>query len=167
MNMNLPVKTALLLALCAMLPACSQQYDEHGKTPNEIAAENREDGKVFLAANSERPDVIETGSGLQYQVLRAGDGPKPTARNTVKVHYLGTLIDGTKFDSSYDRGEPAVFPLNRVISGWTEGLQLMSVGSKYRLFLPSNLAYGSKGAGDLIGPNATLIFEVELLGIEN
>jgi len=160
------VKVALPLALCAMLPACSQHYDEGGKQPIEITEEAPKAGESFLTVNREKPGVIETASGLQYQVLHEGGGPKPTAHDTVKVHYQGNLIDGTKFDSSYDRGQPAVFPLNRVISGWTEGLQLMSVGSKYRLFVPSSLAYGGRSVGDLIGPNATLIFEVELLGIE-
>jgi len=129
-------------------------------------AKNKAAGEAFLAANKKKEGVTTTASGLQYEVLTAAEGNKPAATDTVKVHYKGTLIDGTEFDSSYARGEPATFPLNRVIRGWTEGVQLMSVGSKYRFYVPANLAYGSRGAGPKIGPNATLIFEVELLGIE-
>ena len=109
--------------------------------------------------------MITTASGLQYEVLTEGTGPKPKATDTVTVHYKGTLTNGKVFDSSYDRGEPISFPLDRVIKGWTEGLQLMSVGSKYRLTIPSQLGYGAAGAGGVIPPNATLVFEVELLGI--
>jgi FKBP-type peptidyl-prolyl cis-trans isomerase len=132
-----------------------------------VAAEkNKKEGVDFLAANKGKAGVKTTASGLQYTVEKEGTGPKPKATDTVKVHYLGTKIDGTKFDSSYDRGQPATFPLNGVIKGWTEGLQLMTVGSKYKLFVPAELAYGENGPGQ-IGPNATLIFDVELLGIEN
>lgn len=127
---------------------------------------NLAEGKAFLAENAKRAEVTETESGLQYEVLSEGDGPKPSAEDTVKVHYLGTLLDGTKFDSSYDRGEPAVFPLSTVISGWTEGVQLMNVGSKYKFYIPADLAYGERSTGK-ITPNSTLIFEVELLGIES
>jgi len=130
------------------------------------ADKNKKEGADFLAANKSKPGVKTTASGLQYIVEKEGTGPKPKATDTVKVNYLGTKIDGTKFDSSYDRGQPATFPLNGVIKGWTEGLQLMPVGSKYKLFVPSDLAYGESGPGN-IGPNATLIFDVELLGIEN
>jgi FKBP-type peptidyl-prolyl cis-trans isomerase FklB len=126
---------------------------------------NSETGKAFLAENKNKPGVTETASGLQYQVITEGTGPKPTAKNQVKVHYTGTLIDGTVFDSSVSRGEPATFGVTQVISGWVEGLQLMPKGSKYKFFIPSNLAYGAQGAGKAIGPNATLIFEVELLDI--
>lgn len=133
----------------------------------EIAKANREEGERFLAENGRREGVITTESGLQYEVLRAGDGPRPSLNDQVRVHYVGTLIDGTKFDSSYDRGQPATFPLNGVIAGWTEALQLMPVGSKYKLFIPSDLAYGDRGTPGPIGPNATLIFEVELLEILN
>ena len=126
---------------------------------------NSETGKAFLAENKNKPGVVETASGLQYQIITEGTGPKPTAKNQVKVHYTGTLIDGTVFDSSVSRGEPATFGVTQVISGWVEGLQLMPKGSKYKFFIPSNLAYGPQGAGKAIGPNATLIFEVELLDI--
>ena len=124
-----------------------------------------EKGKAFLAENRMKEGVVVTSSGLQYRVLREGDGPKPSATDRVTVHYRGTLMDGTEFDSSYGRGRPATFGLNQVIRGWTEGLQLMSVGSQYRLFIPSNLAYGKRGAGNLIGPDETLIFDVQLLKI--
>jgi len=110
--------------------------------------------------------VITTETGLQYKELKAGDGAKPNKSDRVKVHYKGTLVDGTVFDSSYDRGEPIVFPVTGVIAGWIEGLQLMQVGSKFELTIPSNLAYGTNGSGPVIGPDATLIFEVELLAIE-
>lgn len=136
----------------------------------ELAAEegqkNLEAGLAYLEENKKREGVMVTESGIQYEVLTAAEGPKPTAENTVKVHYHGTLIDGTVFDSSVERGEPAVFPLNRVIKGWTEGVQLMSVGSKYRFHIPSELAYGSRATGDKIKANSTLIFDVELLSIE-
>lgn len=126
---------------------------------------NKKAGTEFLAENATKEGVITTESGLQYMVLEEGDGPKPTAENTVSVHYRGTLLDGTEFDSSYGRGQPATFPLGGVIPGWTEGVQLMNVGSKYKFFIPSDLAYGDRGAGGTIGPGATLIFEVELLEI--
>jgi len=119
----------------------------------------------FLAENSKKPGIIVTSSGLQYEVISEGMGRKPTASDTVRVHYEGTLTDGTVFDSSYSRGEPVEFPLNGVIPGWTEGLQLMNVGSKYRLIIPSDLGYGSQGAGQQIPPYSTLIFQVELLDI--
>ena len=123
----------------------------------------KEEGEAFLVANALREEVKTTASGLQYEVLEAGEGPKPTATSTVKVHYEGTLIDGTVFDSSYERGEPIEFPLNGVIKGWTEGLQLMSKGAKYKLYIPYELAYGERGAGASIPPYAALIFTVELL----
>lgn len=132
----------------------------------EMMNSNRSEGDAYRESNGQRPEVTTTASGLQYEVLTQGSGPKPIATDRVRVHYRGTLIDGTEFDSSYRRGSPATFPLNRVISGWTEALQLMSVGSKYRVVLPPDLAYGPRGAPPDIGPNATLIFEVELLGIE-
>ncbi len=123
------------------------------------------EGQKFLAENGKKPGVTTTASGLQYEVLKAGTGPKPTAEQTVKVHYKGTLINGQQFDSSYDRGEPAEFPVNAVIPGWTEALQLMPSGSKWKLWIPSELAYGQHGAGSDIPGNSTLIFEVELLDI--
>jgi FKBP-type peptidyl-prolyl cis-trans isomerase FkpA len=126
----------------------------------------KEKGEAFLRENATKEGITATPSGLQYEVLTPAEGPLPKATDTVRVHYRGTLLNGDEFDSSYKRGEPISFPLNRVIPGWTEGLQLMPVGSKYRLFIPSDLAYGPRGAGGLIGPNETLIFEVELLGIE-
>ena len=127
---------------------------------------NKAKEAAFLAENAKKPGITVTASGLQYKVLSTGTGPMPKATDTVKVHYRGTLLDGNEFDSSYKRNQPAVFPLNGVIKGWTEALQLMKVGSKWQVFLPSSLAYGEQGAGQVIGPNATLIFEVELLGIE-
>jgi len=131
----------------------------------ELAAENAAEGEAFLRENRTKEGVMVTESGLQYQVLAQGEGPKPAASDRVRVHYRGTLLDGQEFDSSYTRGEPATFVLNQVIPGWTEGLQLMPVGSKYKFYIPSDLAYGPQG-GRSIEPNATLIFEVELLGIE-
>ncbi len=128
--------------------------------------ENLERGRAFLAENAKRPEVITLESGLQYEILVAGNGPKPELASNVKIHYHGTLIDGKVFDSSVERGEPIVHPANGFIPGWQEALQLMPVGSKWKLFIPSNLAYGENGAGGEIGPNETLIFEVELLGIE-
>jgi FKBP-type peptidyl-prolyl cis-trans isomerase FkpA len=130
------------------------------------AEKNKTEGAAFLTKNKSKSGVKTTASGLQYEVEKEGTGPKPKATDTVKVNYLGTKIDGTKFDSSYDRGQPATFPLNGVIKGWSEGLQLMPVGSKYKLYVPADLAYGENAPGP-IGPNATLIFEVELLGIED
>lgn len=123
------------------------------------------EGEKFLADNAKRDEVTITDSGLQYEVLVAGDGDKPTAASTVRVHYHGTLLDESVFDSSYDRGEPAEFPVGGVIKGWTEALQLMPVGAKLRLYVPSELAYGEQGAGGAIGPHTTLIFDVELLDI--
>ena len=128
-------------------------------------AKNLEEGIKFLAENLKDESVTETASGLQYKVLVDGDGDSPTLENQVKCHYHGTLIDGTVFDSSVQRGEPAEFPVNGVIPGWVEALQLMSVGSKWRLFVPSELAYGERGAGGAIGANMSLIFDVELLEI--
>lgn len=130
------------------------------------AAEQTEKGTKFLEENKSKEGVKVTESGLQYIVEKEGTGASPKATDTVSVHYRGTLLDGTEFDSSYRRGEPATFAVNGVIAGWTEALQLMKVGSKYKLFIPAELAYGERGAGGDIPPNATLIFEVELLGIE-
>lgn len=127
--------------------------------------EVKEEGIAYLAENGKRPEVTTTESGLQYEVLVAGDGAQPTATSSVTVHYVGKLLNGEMFDSSVDRGEPATFPLNRVIAGWTEGVQLMKLGSKYRFVIPSELAYGNRGAGAAIPPYSTLIFDVELLKI--
>ena len=129
-------------------------------------AANKEAGEKFLAENKTKEGVKTTESGLQYIVEKEGEGETPAAEDTVEVHYRGTLLDGTEFDSSYKRGEPAKFPLNRVIKGWTEGVQLMKKGAKYKFFIPSELAYGENGAGETIAPNSTLIFEVELLSFE-
>lgn len=135
------------------------------KVSTREATKNAEEGKAFLENNKTKEGVTTTANGLQYEILKAGDGPKPTADQNVKCHYHGTLIDGTVFDSSVDRGEPATFNVSQVIPGWTEALQLMPVGSKWKLYIPGELAYGERGAGRDIGPNETLIFEVELLEI--
>jgi FKBP-type peptidyl-prolyl cis-trans isomerase FklB len=133
----------------------------------QVAGEaNKKEGDAFLTANKAKEGVVTLPSGLQYKTLKAGAGPKPAASDTVVCNYRGTLINGTEFDSSYKRGQPATFPVSGVIKGWTEALQLMPVGSKWQLFIPSNLAYGERGAGGDIGPNATLIFEVELMSIQ-
>lgn len=132
---------------------------------NNMVNEEKAKGAAFLAENKKKEGVIETASGLQYKVVKMGTGAKPTATDKVKVHYHGTLIDGTVFDSSVERGEPITFGLNQVIAGWTEGVQLMPVGSKFIFYIPSNLAYGDRAAGS-IKPGSTLIFEVELLDIE-
>lgn len=126
---------------------------------------NISEGREFLKANSSKPGVVTLPSGLQYKILKEGNGPKPKATDKVTTHYHGTLINGTVFDSSVERGQPATFPVNGVISGWIEALQLMPVGSKWQLFIPSELAYGSRGASELIGPNTALVFEVELISI--
>ena len=131
----------------------------------EAAEANQKEGEAFLAKNKNKPGVKVTASGLQYEVVKQGTGPKPKATDIVKVDYTGTKIDGTKFDSSIDRGQPATFALNQVVPGWTEGLQLMPTGSEYKFYIPSKLAYGERGPGP-IGPNATLIFDVKLLAIE-
>jgi FKBP-type peptidyl-prolyl cis-trans isomerase FklB len=136
------------------------------KTNKEASVKNTADGQKFLADNKTKEGVKTTASGLQYKVLKEGSGATPRTTDTVTVNYRGTLIDGTEFDSSYKRGEPITFPVTGVIPGWTEALQLMKVGSKYQLVIPANLAYGERGAGQTIGPNSTLIFEVELVGIQ-
>jgi FKBP-type peptidyl-prolyl cis-trans isomerase len=132
----------------------------------EQASKAQQEGEAFLAENAKREGVKTTESGLQYEVLTEGKGDKPTAEDRVTVHYKGTLINGEEFDSSYARGQPVTFPLSNVIPGWTEGVQLMTPGSKYKFVIPSKLAYGERGAGVKIGPNETLVFEVELISIE-
>ena len=132
----------------------------------EAAEKNKAEGEKFLEENKKKDGVKTTASGLQYKVIKEGSGASPKETDTVVTNYRGTLIDGTEFDSSYKRNEPASFPVNRVIKGWTEALQLMKPGAKYQLFIPSSLAYGERGAGQTIGPNATLIFDVELLSIK-
>lgn len=141
------------------------QQEMSSKMKN-LAEKNTKEGEAFLEANKKKSGVITLPSGLQYKILKEGNGAKPTATQTVKCHYRGTLIDGKEFDSSYKRGEPTEFPVGGVIKGWTEALQLMPVGSKWELYIPSTLAYGERGAGQTIGPNAVLIFEIELLSIK-
>lgn len=139
--------------------------DKLFKMKTEKSAANLEAGQKFLEENAKKEGVISLPSGLQYEVIKQGDGAKPTEFNKVTCHYHGTLINGTIFDSSVQRGQPATFPLNMVIKGWTEGLQLMGIGSKYRFFIPPHLGYGDRQVSAEIGPNSTLIFDVELLGI--
>jgi FKBP-type peptidyl-prolyl cis-trans isomerase FklB len=151
-----------------MSPQEANQYIQEflAKRQAEMLGENLRIGREFLEENKKKPGVVTLPSGLQYEVLKEGDGPKPKANEKVRCHYHGTLINGKVFDSSVERGQPAVFGVNQVIKGWVEALQLMSVGSKWKLYIPSELAYGSQGAGSSIEPNSTLIFDVELLGIE-
>ena len=140
--------------------------EKQASLSKEAAAKNTAEGEKFLAENKSKEGVKTTPSGLQYKVIKEGEGPMPKETDTVVTHYRGTLLNGTEFDSSIKRNEPATFPVNRVIKGWTEALQMMKVGSKYQLFIPASLAYGERGAGQEIGPNETLIFDVELLGIQ-
>lgn len=132
----------------------------------QLAASNQTEGEAFLAENAQKDGITVTESGLQYEVVTQGDGAMPAATDRVTVHYRGRLLNGQEFDSSYSRGQPATFALNQVIPGWTEGVQLMPAGSTYKFYIPSDLAYGENGAGQSIGPNATLIFDVELISIE-
>jgi FKBP-type peptidyl-prolyl cis-trans isomerase FklB len=141
----------------------SKELQDKQKT---MADKNAADGKKYLDDNKKKEGVKTTGSGLQYKVMKEGNGPQPKAADTVTVDYKGTLIDGTEFDSSYKRGQPATFPLNGVIKGWTEGLQLMKTGGKYQFFIPADLAYGQRAMGPDIAPNSTLIFEVELKSVQ-
>lgn len=143
-----------------------QQRAQREEQAKQLAKKNKEEGEAYLEAHAQEPGVVALPSGLQYKVLQAGTGPTPTINDRVRVHYKGMLLDGTVFDSSYDRGQPVTFGVGRVIRGWTEALQLMKVGSKWELTIPSDLAYGERGAGESIEPNSVLIFEVELLGIE-
>lgn len=140
--------------------------EEQAKKQAAAAQSALESGKQFLAANAKKEGVVQTASGLQYKVIKAGSGKQPTPDNTVVAHYRGTLIDGTEFDSSFNRGEPATFPVGGVIPGWQEALQLMKEGARWQVFIPSDLAYGERGAGDAIGPNETLIFEIELISVK-
>jgi len=132
----------------------------------ELSDKNQKAGKKYLAANKKKPGIVELPSGLQYRIVEEGSGEKPVSNDTVKVHYRGTLIDGTEFDSSYARGEPVTFQIANIINGWQQALILMSEGAKWQVFIPPILAYGSGGAGQNIGPNATLVFEIELVSIE-
>jgi len=150
-------------ALMEMQKEVQQKMQEKAKVEGEA---NKKEGDAFLAANKSKQGVVTLPSGLQYKIITAGTGPKPTADDTVVCNYRGTLISGKEFDSSYKRGEPATFAVNGVIKGWTEALQLMPTGSKWQLFIPPDLAYGDRGAGADIGPDATLIFEVELMSIQ-
>ena len=172
------MKKFLFMAMAALLmtgmASCNSNNNEttSPETTEEATTEptveikdNLTLGREFLEENAKNDSVTQTESGLQYMVLKEGTGAKPGPTDEVTVHYTGRLINGTVFDSSVERGEPATFPLDKVIPGWTEGLQLMSEGAKYRLFIPSELAYGSKGAGDQILPNSTLIFDVELIKV--
>ena len=150
----------------AAITVVQKEFQQKQQEKMQQAAEsNKKEGQDFLAANKGKPGVVTLPSGLQYKVEKEGTGPKPTASDSVVCNYRGTLIDGKEFDSSYKRGQPATFPVSGVIKGWTEALQLMAVGSKWQLFVPSDLAYGDRGAGADIGPGATLIFEVELVSI--
>jgi FKBP-type peptidyl-prolyl cis-trans isomerase len=153
-------------ARAALTAAQAEVRAKQQEKMQQAGAENKKEGETFLAANKAKDGVVTLPSGLQYKILTAGTGPKPAASDTVVCNYRGTLINGTEFDSSYKRGQPATFPVGGVIKGWTEALQLMPVGSKWQLFIPADLAYGDRGAGADIGPGATLIFEVELLSIQ-
>lgn len=145
----------------------SELRKQQEETMRKAGDTNKKAGEAFLAENKTKEGVVTLPSGLQYKILTEGTGPKPTATDSVVCNYRGTLMDGTEFDSSYKRGQPATFPVSGVIKGWTEAVQLMPVGSKWQLFVPADLAYGNRGAGTDIGPNATLIFEVELLSIQD
>ncbi|MCU7497440.1 MAG: FKBP-type peptidyl-prolyl cis-trans isomerase [Ignavibacteria bacterium] len=143
-----------------------EMMDKQTAKLKELGEKNKKEGDAFLAANKNKPGVKTTASGLQYKVVSSGNGPTPKLTDKVKVNYRGTLVNGTEFDNSYKRGEPIVFNVNSVIKGWTEALQLMKVGDKWQLYIPAELAYGEQGAAQIIPPNSTLIFDVELLGIE-
>jgi FKBP-type peptidyl-prolyl cis-trans isomerase FkpA len=157
------IQTQVLSIVTVLLIGFTMFSMANATTPEE----NKAAGVAFLAENAKKPNIVTTATGLQYEVLTPGTGTtSPSATDNVTVHYKGTTIDGAEFDSSYSRGEPATFPLNRVIAGWTEGVQLMKEGAKYRFYIPSELAYGKQGAGRAIGPNAALIFDVELIKIQ-
>ena len=153
--------------MIAEIQTFQQQMQEQQLAKVQVLAEkNKADGEAFLTENSKKEGVVVLESGLQYKVVEPGEGASPTADSVVTVHYRGTLVDGTEFDSSYGRGEPATFPVGGVIPGWSEALPLMKVGAKWQLFVPAELAYGERGAGQAIGPNSVLIFDVELIKIE-
>ena len=153
-------------ARAAMMAFQTQMMATHAEKMKAGGEKNKKEGEVFLAENKKKDGVVTLPSGLQYKVLTTGNGKKPTAKDKVTVHYRGTLTDGTEFDNSYKRGEPAVFPISGIIKGLSEALQLMTVGSKWQVVLPADIAYGEQGAGGQIAPNAVLIFEIELLGIK-
>jgi FKBP-type peptidyl-prolyl cis-trans isomerase FklB len=158
---------AALTALQGVMRAKQEEQHKIQEAQMQQAGEaNKKEGDAFLAANKTKEGVVTLPSGLQYKILTEGTGPKPTATDSVVCNYKGTLLNGTEFDSSYKRGQPATFPVNGVIKGWTEALQMMPVGSKWQLFIPSDLAYGMRGPGGGIGPNSTLVFEVELISIQ-
>jgi FKBP-type peptidyl-prolyl cis-trans isomerase FklB len=157
--------TAPRLSPEEMQAVMTKYQQERMAKMNEKGAKNLEAGKAFLAANKKKEGITELANGLQYKVIKGGSGKKPSETDTVTVNYRGTLIDGAEFDSSYKRGEPANFPVNRVIPGWTQVLQLMAEGSKWQVFIPSELAYGKTGSGATIGPNSTLIFDIELIKV--
>lgn len=148
-----------------MMALTEELQKKQASAGGELAEKNKLEGDAFLKQNSKKEGVKTTASGLQYKVIKKGAGASPAATDSVTVHYSGTLIDGTEFDSSYKRGQPATFPLNGVIRGWTEALQLMKEGAKYELYIPSELGYGQRGSGGAIGPNAVLIFTVELISV--
>ena len=158
---------AAMQQLQEQLGGDQEDDDDDDATQNPNAMNNKAEGEAFLAENAQKPGITTLPSGLQYEVLTQGTGPKPTLKSSVTTHYHGTLINGTVFDSSYQRGQPATFPVNGVIAGWTEALQLMPEGSKYRLYIPSDLAYGKRGAGRDIPGDTALIFDVELIKVNN
>jgi FKBP-type peptidyl-prolyl cis-trans isomerase FklB len=162
-------------ALSAVKPLLTEQeiqntlttfQKEKAAKQEEVAKKNKNEGEAFMTANKKKEGVKALASGLQYKVIKSGTGKKPKITDSVTTHYRGTLVDGTEFDSSYKRGQPVTFPVSGVIAGWTEALQLMEEGAKWQLFVPPNLAYGERGAGGVIGPNATLIFEIELITVQ-
>lgn len=159
-------KDAMGILRSNMQARMADRMKEQQASQKVAGEKNKKDGEAFLAENKKKPGIKTTDSGLQYEVLTMGTGPKPTTMDTVICHYRGTLTDGKEFDSSYKRGEPSEFPVTGVIKGWTEALQLMPVGSKWKLYIPSEIAYGERGQGRDIGPNSVLIFEIELVGIK-
>ncbi len=154
------------LSMEGMQASFTKRREEQQAGKKVAGEKNLKAGEEYLKENKKKPGVTETASGIQYKVIKAGDGKQPATTDTVSVHYQGTLIDGTEFDSSVKRGQPATFALNRVIQGWQEVLPMMKVGSKWQVTIPSKLAYGESGAGDIIGPNSTLVFEIELLEVK-